>query len=197
MEIKPNYNKEVKCHFCEKKTASEGLEEIQDLYRIVKAYTFPIGYEYLKVRVYIPRCKECVDKHDKFLFLLPIYFIISCFFIFFWFWSFDKPIGFWDWTFRILLTGFLSGLATSLLYFLTTLFLVDYFVPELNKIKIPESYEPISLLMDKGWRTRKPDPAGNYAFSKDEAESFSQYEFETIIKKITSEFQCIFKKTQH
>lgn len=83
LKITPDYSVQHTCHFCKRKNAVEGKEEIIKCYYFEKAFHIRGSfhkYKYNIAEVAVPRCAECENKSSKSSLINLIIFLI-CFII--------------------------------------------------------------------------------------------------------------------
>ena len=144
------------CFYCGNEANEKKDYYVHTMYQVLSVKGFPIGYKYNSRDIYIPRCKTCRKKHDKFVLYvgIPIFFII---FVLLFLWFFFRVEG-WKWWSAILISGFISFIITGVLeQILDSLFFSLIFkIPKDDSI---ENYPSIKTLIELGWKTSKPDPA--------------------------------------
>ena len=162
-------NPESNCFYCGKSTDEKKDYYVHTFYQVISVKGFPIGYKYKSREIYIPRCKSCKHKHDKFLLYvgLPIFIIITTL-LFLWFYF--RAEG-WKWWSAFLISGFLSIFISGVIeQILDALFFSRIFnIPKEDSI---ENYPSVKTLLDLGWKFSKPDPA---SVSEDDIAKDSPY----------------------
>ena len=83
LKITPDYSFQHTCHFCKRKDAVEGKEEIIKCYYFEKAFHIRGSfhkYKYNIAEVAVPRCAECENKSNKSS-LINLIIFLMCFII--------------------------------------------------------------------------------------------------------------------
>lgn len=147
---------ESNCYYCGKPANEKKDFYMHTMYQVVSVKGFPVGYKYKSRDLYVPRCKTCKQKHDKFIYYVGIPILIIVFSLLF-LWFFFRVEG-WKWWSAILFSGFLSLIISGILeQILDAIFFTRIFkIPKDDSI---EDYRPIKALIDLGWKTSKPDPS--------------------------------------
>ena len=156
MKIVPDYkHKEIKCYYCNKNIADETCGNTQELICISQPHL--ASYDYVYVKVEVPRCKECSKKHSiAFLpFFLCILIILAIVII--------KVIipqwnghSVWEMLLFSLLMIFLSCLGGAIVGFIPR-WIMFLLLKVRNEDDVDE-YSPIRKLKGIGFRKDKPKP---------------------------------------
>ena len=184
MKIVPDYRKNIKCYYCNNNNAVDSCGNLEELICVSKnQFT---SYDYIKVSVEVPRCKECEKKHS--LSMLPM---LICFLVLFILAIIKFIIPQWDEhsigenILYILLMLFLTLLGGSLIGFIPRMI-----VSSLLKVKYEDDtdgYSPIRKLKGIGFRKDKPK-----AHTHPRA-LFNKERYESTLASIVQNDNCVIK----
>lgn len=163
MKIRPDYNRIVNCHYCEKTVADKESANVESLYAVTKTHSLPLSVEYICIDVEIPRCKRCASIHSQASILLMPFFLILFFLIG---WAYiDSDTG-WTDEWHLIIIGIVSDLIISaflavLLNKITRMIIMEIFYKGRKDEGNTREYGPIKKLLDCGFTFNKPDPAAS------------------------------------
>lgn len=195
MKIHPNYRHNHVCHYCKKNNANEKLQHEETWYGVVKSHSIPLSVEYMKIKVSIPRCEECYNKHRAESLPLGICFLIlfgiSLFLIFS---DFSTNFGKYENAemvlaiFVALLLGFIISALVSVIIGKLLEYVIHSFFhsTDFKKEGDTRDYDPIRKLIGCGFNFTKPDAAKGKAYRKIDPAKFND-----TIKSIIEKNDCI------
>lgn len=156
MKIVPDYkHKEIKCYYCNQNNADESCGNTQELICISQPHL--ASYDYVYVKVEVPRCKKCSKKHSMaslpvfICILILVAIIIAKVIIPQW-----EGHTLWEMLLFTLLMLFLSVLGGTIIGFIPRWILFSLLKVK-NEDNIDE-YSPIRKLKGIGFRRDKPKP---------------------------------------
>ena len=175
--VKPDYSKHPRCYYCEKNEADESSGNTEEFYCVSK--TNFASYDYIPIKVEVPRCKICAKKHAYSC--LPIIICFLGLFVFL--------------TIKFIVPQWLDADFFGKAILLFTMFLLSCigggivgYIPRYVISKFEDStsdYPPIKKLRDMGFSKEKPK-----AHTHPEAR-FNKVIFEKTIKSIIEEDSCM------
>ena len=160
--IKPNYDFSPTCYYCNKAKASKKEEQCEDYYRLTGLGTFTVSAEYIRAKVYIPRCKSCSNKH--FIAALPLLLTLLASFAFYLYLlltnGWNEHIG------GILLGCVLSFIGASItavtIGYIPRLLINQLLFKHVKDEGDTDGYMPVHRLKKMGFQFgKRPDPAGS------------------------------------
>ena len=193
MKIYPDYKKQHTCHYCKKNQAEEEYQYEEEWYGVSKQRMIPMSIEYTKIKVSIPRCKECYKKQSKselptnILMLTSI--IVGTYLLFFKDGKADWITTWYMWIlaiFLILLTSGLVGMVIGvpIRYLINIIFYSD----SSKDPGMTRDYPPIQKLVRCGFVFTRPDPAAG------DCKKVNVEKFNEAINSITTVDKCIYKR---
>jgi len=163
------------CYYCKNNLSDEGSEYIKKMYYIHNRMKLWVGCNYSEEKVYIPRCKECSDKHSDFGRWWFLIIMITVLALFIWFFLQCAPEG--EEPFPIFgLIIILVVIALPTAGFIWHIF-VDIFFTKKTGIPVDseiEDYYIIKEMLARGWITSRPDAASHPTTSEEIAEKKKQ-----------------------
>lgn len=190
IHITPNYSKEIKCYYCNKRSAHIKSGYTEEFYCITKKHVFPLGYSYTTIKVDVPRCKKCEKIHlcsiipgiIAFLILSSLFgyfLIVNC--------EWNE-----EWYYITL------AILTSLLFGGLTGYIIGYIpylsISKINKIKYENNtdhYSPIRKLLGNGIIRNKPDPSKSSGIKC----GYDEKRLNETLESISTKDNCIIKNT--
>lgn len=196
IEIKPDYTRNPKCHFCKKNEAVEGVETIRKCFYFEKVFHLTGAYHkytYKMVEVLVPSCKECAKKDTKLriivLMLSLLVFIASVYVISGVFADTDNI----ERNLNHVLVACLPSTLITILSSIVINFIIRFiFEPKVRLNSFCDDYSPIQKLTSLGFVPRDEAPSPKYTGIKANNPLDSE-KMNTALNNIINNDACIIK----
>lgn len=155
MKLVPNYNEHHKCFYCNTNEANPKSGYVYNLYSIILNRL--MSYDYVNVKVEVPRCKKCEKKH--FLAVTPI--LLACIIILVLYIIYGLIPQWGNNSLWINLLLICTGILLSVFGGFIVGILPNKIIQSLMKVKFDDDvdeYIPIKKLLKIGFRKDKPKP---------------------------------------
>lgn len=196
IEIKPDYTKNPKCHFCKKNDAVEGVETTRKCFYFEKVFHLTgvyHKYTYKMVDVLVPSCKECAKKDAKLsgivLILSLLVFIASVYVMSGVFADTDNVERNWN---NVLIACLPSILITILSSVVLNFIIRVVFEPKIGLETFCDDYSPIKKLKSLGFEPRDEAPSPKYSGIKAN-EPLDAEKMNMTLQNIVSNDDCLIK----